>query len=197
MFFTGVAVELVVRHGDLRAVVQGKQLNRRPWVGLVQPGWRRRIIPSESERAPYVRATLSFATDWIAECLHTDRRWGPSDDLCRQAAYHAGLAATSRGRGFDPIPVPSEGGGRCHAYAESAFMVYRARPSAECGDPGRADCRALHSLRDTPPLTLDDGHSRYLSGIPYLGTIRGAARRSSFALLAETTGWARGTWGRF
>ena len=76
-------------------------------------------------------------------------------------------------------------------------MVYRARPSAECGDPGRADCRALHSLRDTPPLALDDGHPQYLSGVPYLGTIRGAARRSSFALLAETTGGARGICGAF
>jgi hypothetical protein len=75
-------------------------------------------------------------------------------------------------------------------------MVYRARPSAECGDPGRADCRALHSLRDTPPLALDDGHPRYLSGVPYLGTIRGAARRSSFALLAETTGREMGIRGR-
>jgi hypothetical protein len=58
-------------------------------------------------------------------CLHTNRRCGPCDDHCRQAAYHAGLAATTRGRGFDPIPVPSEGDGRCHAYAESAFMVCR------------------------------------------------------------------------
>ena len=147
--------------------------------------------------ALYVQATLSFATDWIADCLHTNRRWGPSDDLCRQAAYHAGLPATTRGRGFDPTPVTSEGDGRCHAYAESAFMVYRARPSAECGDPGRVDCRALHSLRDTPPLPLDDGHPRYLSGVPYLGTIRGAARRSSFALLAKTTGGALRICGAF
>jgi hypothetical protein len=66
---------------------------------------------------------------------------------------------------------------------------------ADHGDLGRADCRALHSLRDTPPLALDDGHPRYLSGVPYLGTIRGAARRSSFALLAETTGGALGICG--
>ena len=100
----------------------------------------------------------------------------------------AGLPATTRGRGFDPTPVTSEGDGRCHAYAESAFMVYRARPGAECCDPGRIDCGAVHSLGDTPPLALDDGHPRYLSGVPYLGTIPGAARLSSFALLAETTG---------
>jgi hypothetical protein len=122
---------------------------------------------------------------------------GRSVDLCRQAAYRASLAATTRGRVFDPTPVPSEGDGRCHAYAESASMVYRAQPSAECGDPGRVDCRALHSLRDTPPLTLDDGHPQYLSGVPYLGTICGAARGSSFALLAETTGGALGICGAF
>ena len=151
---------------------------------------------SESERARYVQATLFLPTDWIADCRHTNRRLGPADDLCRQAADRADPPATTRGRGFDSTPVTSEGDGWGHAYAESTFMVCRARPSAECGDPGRIDCRALHSLRGTSPLALDDGHPKYLSGVPCLGTIRGSARRCGVALLREASGGASRICGR-
>ena len=62
---------------------------------------------------------------------------------------------------------------------------------------GRADCGAMHSLRNTPSLAMGDRHSEYLSGVSLVGTIRRAARNSSFALLAEAAGDALGTCRRF
>jgi hypothetical protein len=49
-------------------------------------------------------------------------------------------------------------------------------------------------LAVTPLLSLwMDGHSQYVSGVPLVGAICGAARNSRFALLAEAAGGALGT----
>ena len=81
--------------------------------------------------------------------------------------------------------------------AESAPVACRTQSGAQRRHRGRADCGAMHSLRDTASLAMGDRHSEYLSGVSLVGTIRRAARNSSFALLAEAAGDALGTCRKF
>src|SRR6266853_4555061 len=117
----------------------------------------------------------------------------PVDDLCREAPHRADLSAATRRRGIHTAPVASQRDGRHGTHARRALVARFTRSSTECGNRGRTHCRALHSGSDAAPVALDDGHSQYVSGVPLVGAICGAARNSRFALLAAAAGGALGT----
>ena len=116
---------------------------------------------------------------------------------CRQTSRGLGLPATTRGGGFDPPSVTLQGNGWHHAHGGSAPVACRTQSGAQHRRRRCADCRAMHSLRDTASLALGDRHSEYLPGVSLVGTIRCAARNSSLTLLAEAAGDALGTCRRF
>src|SRR5713101_7356971 len=114
-------------------------------------------------------------------------------DLCREAPYRADLSATTRGRGVHTAPVASQRDGRHGAHARRALVARFTQSCTQCGSRGRTHCRALHSGSDTASFALDDGHSQYVSGVPLVGAICGAARNSRSAVLAEAAGGRLGT----
>src|SRR5712692_5008949 len=141
----------------------------------------------------YVQTTLSHSAYCAARLFLLGGVWKFAHEIRRQARRHADLPPAAGAGSFDLAPLPPHGNGRLRVYAESAFLVCRARSGTQCGDPGRGDCWALHSLGDPFVIALDDGYSQYLSGILGVESIGGAAFDCPCFVLAEATGEALGT----
>jgi len=145
------------------------------------------------EGAHHDWTAVSFSAHFPTCLLTIGRTWRPVADLCREAPHRADLSATTRGRGVHTAPVASQRDGRHGAHARRALVARFTQSSTQCGSRGRTHCRVLHSGSDTASFALDDGHSQYVSGVPLVGAICGAARNSRFAVLAEAAGGRLGT----
>src|ERR1700730_14773966 len=151
----------------------------------------------ESGGGRYARTTVSRSPHSPTDVFTVGCTRRPVDDLCREAPHRADLAAATRRRSVHTAPVASQGNGRHGTRAGRSLAARFTRSSTECRNRGRTHCRALHSVGDAAPVALDDGHSKYVSGVPLVGAICSAVRNSRFALLAEAAGGAVGAPGLF
>src|SRR5215472_13999274 len=141
----------------------------------------------------YARATVSRSEHSPACVFITGRSGRPAADLCREAPDRGNPSAPARRRSVHVVPVDAKGNRRHGAHARHTDVVCVTQSGAQRGRRGRSNCRTLHTGADATFFAVDDGHSQYLSGIPVVGAICGAACSGRVALLAAATACALGT----
>ena len=107
------------------------------------------------------------------------------------------LLRPPRKRSVHVVPVDAQRNGRHDAHARHTAVVCVTQSRAQRGRRGRAYCRTLHTGADAASFAMVDRHSQYLSGIPLVGAICGAACSGRVALLTAATACALGTYRKF